>query len=155
MTPSTSSGQLDLFGAAPAAPLPLSPALAAPAARIVIPPRPSPAAAFAGVEPATLEILAGVELLAEMPDPLGTWPRVAVGRAGWEAAMAERARLVERLLAGTLNPGQAEALAALQRLELARTGEALGGIEIAAFGLEDLQQALAGLRLAATEEPHA
>lgn len=148
MTAAASSSQLDLFGAAPAAPPP-PPVPAAPAARIVAPPRPSPAAAFAGVDLSALAAIAGVQLLAEIEDD-----RIALEPAGWQAAMAERARLVQHQLAGTLTPGNAEALAALQRLQLAQVGQTPdGAIVTAHWALEHLHDALAGLRLAATENP--
>lgn len=138
-------GQLDLF-AAPA------PAKAAPAARpapIVPTPRPTPGARFTGLEPRTLEAMAWVTLAAELEDG-----RILLAADGWQAAMTERARLVQHQIAGTLTPGAGEALAALQRLHLAWAGEAPGGAVITpAWALADLHDAIAGLRLAPPEAP--
>jgi hypothetical protein len=108
-------------------------------------------AAFADIEPATLAILAGVQLLAEIEEG-----RIALDRPGWDTAMAERARLVDRQIAGTLSRGQAEALAALQRLQLAQVGQTPNGAVITpTYALADLHDTIAGLRLAVRETPHA
>jgi hypothetical protein len=145
----TATAQLCLldFLASPPAPPPAAPPPRA--ARIAPPPRRSPAAAFAPVDLRTLAILAGVSLLREIEGD-----RVALEPAGWHGAMAERARLVQHQMAGTLTPGNAAVLATLQRLHLALVGETADqAVIVPAYALEDLHDALAGLRLAAMETP--
>lgn len=162
--------QLDLFGAPPAppvttaapAPEPPSPILAAAASPHPYPhpfasmPRPSPAQALATVSPESFAALAGIELLHEVPPRVpGTWPCVAVDRAGWDRAMDHRQHLVLQMIRYTLTPGDAEALAALSHVELQRVDwSPEGPIIITASGYDHAAQALAGLRCAAREHQH-
>lgn len=151
------SDQLDLFGAPPAPP---PPAAVVPAPRPLIHPwpnahlRPAPEIlAIAGASPASLAALADIVLLDELPPAVpGTFPRVAVERAGWDRAMAHRLHLVQQMLAGTLTPGDAEALSALSHVELQRVDwSPEGPIIVTASGYDHAAQALAGLRCAARE----
>jgi hypothetical protein len=147
--------QLDLFGtAAPSPPPPAWDSAANVKALLAKPPRVRP---LASVSADSLAAIAGVEMLREIPEgefpETGTsWPLVAVGRAGWEAAMAHREHLVRQQLAGTLTPGDREALAALQHAHLHTRPwlDTPSETALSASAYDHLQQALAGLRWAAT-----
>jgi len=162
------SDQLDLFGTPPA----LNPALAPPAEDLDLSPiqaaaasphpypwphahmrRPDPTQAFASVSAASLAALADIVLLDELPPIVpGAVPRVAVDRAGWHRAMHHRQHLVLRLMARTLTPGDAEALAALNYVNLQQVDWQLEGpMIITAEGYEHAANALAGLRCDAME----
>lgn len=142
------SSQPDLFALAPppprAAPAPIAPPI--PPARPVQ--RPSPAAErLAGLTPASVAAIAGITLLDELDGD-----RVALGPVGWKAAMEHRATLVRHQITRSLTPGDAEALAALSRLQIAWQGQTpAGAIIVAAHDFESLQNALAGLRCAMME----
>lgn len=149
--------QLDLFAPSPSpAPAPPPPAWNPVAGILALRAPPPPINPLASVTPASLAAMAAVELLREIPDGefpgVGTsWPLVAVGRHGWNAAMAHRDALVRQQIAGTLTQGDREALAALQHLHLHcrpwldTPTEAV----LSATAFEHLQNALAGLRCAA------
>ena len=150
--------QLDLFGAATPAPAPPPQPWDSAATVKALLAKPPPVRPLASVSADSLAAIAGVELLRETPEGefpgIGTsWPLVAVGRAGWQAAMAHREHLVRQQLAGTLTDGDREALAALQhallheRPWLATPAETV----LTATAYDHLQQALAGLRWAAME----
>lgn len=164
--------QLDLFGfpidpppppATATEPEPPSAILAAAASPHPYPhpfaamPRPSAAEAFATVSPESLAALAGIVLLDEVPPRVpGAWPCVAVDRAGWNRAMDHRQHLVLRMMAGTLTPGDAEALAALNHIQLQQTDvqHTTGPVLVTASGYDHAANALAGLRCAARENHH-
>lgn len=156
--------QFDLFGAVAApepAPPPATPTTAAGAwvreslvranAHLYDPPPPHP---YADVSPESLAAMAGVELLREVPDEhpgIGTsWPLVAVGRAGWDAAMTRREELTRRQITGTITKGDLEALAALRHLLLHHRPwlDTPAEAVFSACSYDHLQQALAGLRCA-------
>lgn len=150
------SDQLDLFGTAAPAPAPPPPAWDPTALIKARQARPAPIRPLASVSAESLAAMAGLELLREIPEGefpgIGTsWPLVAVGLAGWEAAMAHREHLVRQQIAGTITEGDREALAALQHANLqsrpwlAAASEAV----LCAAAYDHLQQALAGLRCAA------
>jgi len=115
--------------------------------------RPDPTQAFASVSTASLAALADIVLLDELPPIVpGALPRVAVDRAGWDRAMRHRQHLVQRLMARTLTPGDAEALAALNYVNLQQVDwQPTGPMIITAQGHEHITNALAGLRCAAME----
>ncbi len=144
--------QLDLFGAPPAPP---PPPAAAPEPwvpnRHLYPPK--PVQRLPGISAESIAALADIVLLDELP-PIcrGASPRVAVDRAGWERAMAHRLHLTHQQLARTLTPGDAEALAALNYVELQQVdGWNSGPVIITESGHEHATNALAGLRCAARE----
>ena len=144
--------QLDLFGAPPAASLPPPPPAEPWRDNIHLYP-PKPVQRLPGIGADSLAALAAIQLLQELP-PIcpGAWPRVSVGRDGWESAMEHRMRLTRQQLAGTLTPGDAEALNALRYVELQQVdGWTTGPVIITAAGYDHLANALAGLRCAAME----
>lgn len=154
------SDQLDLFGAAAYPAPPAAAALAAPRSAASAYPWPNahlraprPPSPVAGASAESLAALASVVLLDELPPIVpGALPRVAVDRAGWDSAMAHRHYLVLRQIHHTLTPGDAEALAALSHIHLQQVEwHATGPVIITAHGLDHLQNALAGLRCASTE----
>jgi hypothetical protein len=161
--------QLDLFGTLPApAPEPapqaedldLSPILAAAASPHPYPwphahmRRPDPTEAFASASSESLAALADIALLDELPPIVpGALPRVSVDREGWHRAMLHRQHLVLRLMARTLTPGDAEALAALNYVNVQQVDwQPEGPMIITAAGYEHVANALAGLRCAAMED---
>lgn len=148
--------QFDLF-AASAPPPPPAPFDAAATLKALLA-KPPPVRPLASVSPESIAAMAGVQLLREIPEGefpgIGTsWPLVAVGRTGWDAAMAHREHLVRQQIARTITDGDREALAALQHLTLHHRPwldtptEAI----LSACSYDHLQQALAGLRCAAME----
>lgn len=152
--------QLDLFGtAAPAPATPAPPEPWDPTALIkALQAKSPPIRPLASVSAESLAAMAGVELLREIPEGefpgIGTsWPLVAVGRAGWEAAMAHREHLVRQQLAGTITEGDREALAALQHAHLHTRPwlDTPTETALSASAYDHLQQALAGLRCAVME----
>lgn len=162
------SDQLDLFGtppaptpkpAPPAEDLDPSPILAAAASPHPYPwphahmRRPDPTQAYASVSPESLAALAAIVLLDELPPIVpGALPRVAVDREGWRHAMDHRQHLVLRLMDRTLTPGDAEALAALNYVNLQQVDwQPTGPMIITAQGYDHIAHALAGLRCAAME----
>jgi hypothetical protein len=157
--------QLDLFGAPAPAPTPTappeppSPILAAAASPRPYPwpfahmRRPPTLAAAAGVSAGSIAALAAIELLHELPPIVpGALPRVAVDRAGWDRAMLHRQHLVLQQMNRTLTPGDAEALAALNHINLQQVDwSPTGPMILTAAGYDHLANALAGLRCAAME----
>jgi hypothetical protein len=109
---------------------------------------------FAGASAESLAALADIVLLDELPPIVPrALPRVAVDRAGWDRAMLHRQHLVLRLMARTLTPGDAEALAALNYVNLQQVDwQPEGPMIITAAGYEHVANALAGLRCAAMED---
>jgi len=146
--------QLDLFAATPpAAPdPPAAPTFIFPATNEAEKAN-APSLARAGLGADSLAALAGILLLDELPPVVpGALPRVAVDRAGWDRAMDHRRSLVLRQMAGTITPGDAGALAALSHISLQQVDwSPTGPMIVTADGYEHLQDALAGLRLAARE----
>lgn len=139
--------QLDLFAAPPAPP----PAPAAPPEPWRPNPHlypPKPVQRLHGISAESLAALAAIERLAELPPIVrGATPRVEVCRAGWERAMAHRLHLAHQQLAGTISPGDAEALAALRWVELQQVdGWTTGPVILTEAGHEHAANALAGLR---------
>jgi hypothetical protein len=166
------SDQLDLFGAPPslnparapqAQDLDPSPLLAAAASPHPYPwphahmHRPDPTQAFASASSESLAALADIALLDELPPIVpGALPRVSVDREGWHRAMLHRQHLVLRLMARTLTPGDAVALAALNYVNLQQVDwPPEGPMIITAAGYEHVANALAGLRCAAMENADA
>lgn len=150
--------QFDLF-AAPPAPRPAPPP--APVAR----PDPYPwpnahlrpprrISTIAAPSPESLAAMAAIALIGELPPVVpGAFPRVAVGRDGWDRAMEHRRQLVLRQLAGTIAPGDSEALSALTHIQLQQVDFATAGpVIVTASAYEHLADALAGLRCAAQED---
>lgn len=114
---------------------------------------PRPVNPLAGVSADSLAALAAIVLVDELPPVVpGALPRVAVDREGWHRAMDHRQALTLQQLDRTLTPADAEALAALNYINLQQVDWApTGPIIVTAQALEHLQNARAGLRCAAME----